>query len=276
MHLNQTVCCPSTMSIEYPSHDSFLQNNLFGSNVAPLAAITTVGEDAVHSTLAHMHFPQAAQQQHPSSTMDSYSSLLANSVTNQLRFEHLGSRDPRQSSFTDMDHQTAPWTPLAMEGDDVFKSQWPQENRPASTQNLQVDLQTGKDSSVASRPRSDSGYGTVPNLDKSPHTVSTSTHSLFDGEMPSIHQEPSKIGQTPINFAQFEGGTTYQTNLDDNFRQFTDNYRDESPLLDHLPMSLDFESMTNQPAENGSFVCNQCLRNGETQAATQKNKSEWK
>ncbi len=261
--------------MEYLGNDGLFHDNWNG--VSSLTAISPDREDVVNGTLAQMQISQVAQHQPMSSTLDTYPNLLANNAANQFRYEQLDSNGTRQSSITELD-QNGPWYPL-MNDDVYFQSngpQWGQQgHRPASIQNLQANLQSGNESSVTTRPRSDSGYGTVPNANKSPHTVSTTTHSLFDGEMPSMNQDPTNLGQDSINLAPDEREALMQTIMNNEFNQFAADYENDSPPPDQLTTSVDFD-IPNQPPENGPFVCKKCLQNGDTQAANQKNKSEWK
>ena len=238
-----------------------------------LTALAPDGEDIINGSFSQLHMPHIAQQQPTSSTLVNYPNFMVNNVVGQFRYESLENSETRQSSITELD-QTAPWTPLEINVGSFsqsIKPQWvqQQDNRPASIQDLQAHYQSGKDSSVTTRPRSDSGYGTVPNPHKSPHTVSTTTHSIFDGEMPSMSQDLINPGQELISLDPKEREALFPTMLNEDYNQ------NESLLPDQLTAAVEFESMSNQPPENGPFVCNRCLQNG-TEGASQKNKSEWK
>ena len=229
----------------------------------------------MNSCLPQIQTSQVQSQQSNASQMNQASfHPIPNNVVDQFRFEQLENSKARHSPISEF-HESDPWTPLEMNGNassrPMARTHWTrlnqQEHRPASFENLHVNFQVRKDSNVASRPRSDSGYGTFPNPNKSPHTEST-TQTQFSGEQLSMVQDC-------MSLANNVDETAFHSTLNLDFDQFADN--DQHVPFPYLKApSVDVESMPNQPPENGPFMCQICLQKGDQEAATLKNKSEWK
>ena len=276
LRVNHAVYCPSTTSMEAFNNDGLFAEHFLGSDASALLAVSPSEDQGLNRCLPQNQTPQGQSQ--PSNALQMNQANLgpiANNVVNQFRFEQLENSKACQSPLTDLD-QSDPWTPLDMNGNNSFRpaakplqTPWnQQEHRSASFHNPLVSFQFGKDGNVTSRPRSDSGYGTFPNPNKSPPTEST-TQTQFSGEQMSLIPDC-------LSLANNMEETAFHSTLNLDFDQFTDNDHHE-PFKYLKTTSVDSENIPNQPPENGPFICQICLREGcPLEIASLKNKSEWK
>ena len=274
VHASQGIYGPTTTPVESFSDHHLFTEQYFRNDESTLLSLSPDEVNGLNSCPLQIDNTQRQSGPSETSQMDqAHLQAIADNVVIQMqdRFGQFDNIKARQSPFTEMDQQ-GPWTPLDMGGDKAcrpgmtsLQTRWNQrEHRPALFQNPQVNCLEMKNGNVMQRTQSDSGYGTIPN--KSPPLHST-TQSMYGGEALTTMQDCSSLAND-LNEISFQPGYGFD------FDQFTDNGL-AVPFPDVKPTS-NSERIPNPPHENGPFICETCLRNGNRGLANLKNRSEWK
>ena len=223
LQMNRGIYCPSMIPAEPFGNDSLFAEKCFANDASALLALSSEDNNEINSCLPQMQNPQLESQQASAPQINETSfDHFPDSVINQYRHEQFQNSKARQPPIPEF-HESDPWTALEMNGTDYsrpaakgLQNQWSQQgHRPAPFHNSHVDFQFGKHGHVTSRPRSDSGYGTFPNPNKSPPTESA-TQTQFS-------EEQLLMVQDCMSLVNNVDDSAFQSSLNLDFDQFTDH-----------------------------------------------------